>query len=118
MVYYIGASGRDEESSHGIPSTEEFLGNSSNDFTNLSLIIELTGEVFVNTSKEELGLVFSAYQVATLFPLAADSVREGYRVGSPVLGASVAGAVIANLSEPVTITFQVSPRILTTVSTV
>ena len=52
--------------------------------------------------QNETGLVLSIYLAPTLFPVSDNNVV----VGSPVLGASIAGREVNNLSDPVVITLQ------------
>lgn len=78
-------------------------------FSSLSNIsIELPRETFENRTDKISGLTFSVYPKSSLFPLADDLNAKGFTVGTPVVGATVANAVISVLSQPVIITLPIT----------
>ena len=52
---------------------------------------------------EDVGLAFTFYESANLFPLA-NGTREGAVIGTSVIGALVAGKEVLDLDDPVEIT--------------
>lgn len=54
---------------------------------------------------EDVGLAFTFYESANLFPLA-NGTRGGAVIGTSVLGALVAGKDVLNLDDPVQITLR------------
>ena len=54
---------------------------------------------------EDVGLGFTFYESANLFPLA-NGTREGTTIGTSVIGALVAGKDVLNLDDPVEITLS------------
>ena len=72
--------------------------------------VQLPPETFENISDPSVGLVFTVYQVGSLFPVESAMRDEGFIVGSLVLGVSVAEMSVANLSQPVVVTLQIDPN--------
>ena len=71
--------------------------------------IELPSEVYelINSDKD-IGIFYTLYQKPSLFPVTGDFDREGYTVGSPVVGAAIAEMDISDLLDPVVIKLQTS----------
>ena len=75
--------------------------------------VELPPEVFegIDESKAEAGIIFTFYKTSTLFPAAEGSENEGFVVGTPVVGVSIADTNITNLSSPVIITLPLTEMV-------
>ena len=95
-------------------TTDSDLLDAIDAFANVS--IKLPGEAFNSTSDSEVGLVFTAYTTPILFPLADPDEDGNYTmnntIDSNIVGASLAGKTVANLTQGVIITLQ-SIRALT-----
>ena len=65
----------------------------------------------------DTGVGFTFYETAALFPLPENS-PSNLTVGSPVIGAFVAGQNLSNLSEPVTIFFRLTQPVCMQLCTV
>ena len=74
---------------------------------NISILLppSLFEKTFDQDTNSSVGLFFVLYETAKLLPLANGS-RENYTVGSPVIGATVIGQSINNLTEPITIKLE------------
>ena len=64
--------------------------------------IALPPSLFMRISGSEVGIVFTFYETATLFPLP-DETCNNLTVGSAVIGALVAGHSFTDLRDPVII---------------
>ena len=80
-----------------------------NNLQMFNLSIEVPPEVYESTSGDkDIGVFYTLYQNPSLFPVTGDFDREGYTVGSPVVGAAIAGMDISDLLDPVVIKLQTS----------
>ena len=83
--------------------TETGTGNPNNLQNEEIASVFLPPELFdLLEDVDEVGLIFAVYENAALFPLPEGS-SENDTIGSPVLGASVAGRTFVALEEPVII---------------
>ena len=73
--------------------------------------IELPAEVFENANESDFRVLYSAYQMPTLFPVASDSSALEIEVATFVIGASIPGMEVSNLSDPVVIRLQTTIQV-------
>ena len=66
--------------------------------------------------QDKVSLVFGVYDDAVLFPLSNDSHSESQAVGSVVLSATLAGFKVRNLTEPVSLFFQLKQDVSCNIS--
>ena len=78
-----------------------------------TLFIQITQEA--NSTRNEsdgidlTGIVFTLYERAVLFPIATDPTEENFiEIGTPVVGADIAGLDVINLTEPFTILLRLN----------
>ena len=75
------------------------------DLTGLSAFIALPVSLFEEINTTDVGIFFTFYETAALFPLRGD-ILDNFTVGTTIIGATVAGEMFQNLSEPNIIILQ------------
>ena len=75
------------------------------DLIEQSAFIALPVSLFEEINTTDVGVFFTFYETAALFPLRGD-LPDNFTVGTSVIGAAVAGEIFQNLSEPIVITLQ------------
>ena len=78
--------------------------------TGVSAFIALPVSLFEEINTTDVGIFFTFYETAALFPLRGD-LPDNFTVGTTVIGATVAGEVFQNLSEPIVIILQLSDEV-------
>ena len=77
------------------------------DSTALNISVYLPPAVFENVTTPTVGLLFTYYREAFLFPLSKQSESDALAAASPVIGISLAGYNISFASEPILLTLPV-----------
>ena len=79
-----------------------------------SAFVSLPPSMFEEINDKEntshVGVYFNLYKTSSLLPLGNGS-RENYTLGSPVIGATVAGHIVENLTEPVTVVLRLHDEV-------
>ena len=74
--------------------------------------ITLPPSLFNNLITRDVGVFFTHYSTAVLFPLAEDT-RSDIVIGTSVIGASVANVTVRNLEDNITVVFQLQNTVST-----
>ena len=74
--------------------------------------IALPPSLFINVTRPMIGVFFTHYATAVFFPLA-EGTREDIRIGTSVIGASVANVTVRNLENNITVVFQLQNTVST-----
>ena len=80
------------------------------DIDGLAAFIALPVSLFEEVNTTDVGIFFTFYETAALFPLRGD-LLDNFTVGTNVIGATVAGEVFENLSDPIIIILQLSDEV-------
>ena len=78
--------------------------------TSPSAFLALPVSLFEDINTTDVGIFFTFYDTAALFPLRGDQ-PDNFTVGTNVIGAAVAGEIIEDLSEPAIIILQLSNEV-------
>ena len=80
------------------------------DINDPSAFIALPVSLFEEVNTTDVGIFFTFYDTAALFPLR-DNLLDNFTVGTSVIGATVAGEIFENLSDPIIIILQLSNEV-------
>ena len=78
--------------------------------TSPSAFIALPVSLFEDINTTDVGIFFTFYDTAALFPLRGDQ-PDNFTVGTNVIGATVAGEIFENLSDPINVILQLSDEV-------
>ena len=74
--------------------------------------IALPPSLFMNLITRDVGVFFTHYTTAVFFPLA-KGTQSDIRIGTSVIGASVANITVRNLENNITVVFQLQDTVST-----
>lgn len=74
------------------------------DSTAMNISVYLPPAVFENITAPTIGLLFTYYREAFLFPVSKQSESDSLAAASPVVGISLTGYDISLVSEPIVLT--------------